>query len=225
MLATPAQTQRWTKSVNDWAKAHRKSQAELCDIVGYSNRSSWYRLMRGKCQRARLQLIRDSSQKLNLDVHYINGIFNFKSKFSEARNSFTDFKEVYAECVSKGQAYMASQIVRKAALFVFETLVPKNITLHLELVNRQNVCEYAKIHCSPDDITCFVINIYGGQQCVMFNIFKKVGSMEIPTMEGDLDIHAVSAIKNQINIFKRKEVSQKKYIAKFEDNAKKFSTH
>lgn len=181
--------------------------------------------MQGDCKRARLSVIRDTTLRLGLDANFINGIFNFKSRFSEARNSFTDFKEVYSQCLSKGQHYMASQIVRKAALFVFETLVPKDIIISLELVNRNNECDSAKVMCSPDNITFFVINIFGGSQCVMFSMLKRMGSMEIPIMEGDLDIHAVSSIKSQISMYKKKEIKLRKDVAKFEDNAKQFSTY
>jgi len=221
-FATPAQTQRWIKCLNSWAKANNKTHTDISNTLGYSSRSAWYRLMQGVNKRARLALIRSSTQQLGLDANFINGIFDFKAKFSEARNIFTDFKESYAQCLGQGNQYQASQIVRKAAMFLFETLVPKDMILSLEFVNRKNEYETAKIVCG-DENNFYEIDIFGGPLCVMFTLSKKVGSMNIPVMEGDLDIHAVSAIKHQVTTGKKKHYKSQKSIAKFTDNAKKYT--
>jgi hypothetical protein len=192
-------------------------------MLGYSSRSGWYRLLQGVNKRARLALIRSSTQQLGLDSNFINGIYDFKAKFSEARNIFTDFKELYAQYRSQGNQYQASQIVRKAAMFVYETLVPKDMLLNLEFTNRQNQYETTKITCSPDEVNFYDIVVFGGPICVMFTLSKKVGSADMPIMEGDLDIHAVSAIKHQVSVGKKKHYKSQKSIAKFEDNAKKFA--
>lgn len=222
-FATPAQTQRWIKCLNSWAKANDKSHTDISNILGFSSRSGWYRLLQGVNKRARLALVRTSTQQLGLDANFINGVFDFKGKFSEARNIFTDFKETYAQCLSKGNQYHASQIMRKAAMFLFETLVPKDMILSLEFINRKNEYETAKICCSPDEVNFYNINIFGGPICVMFTLSKKMGSLELPIMEGDLDIHAVSAIKHQVSVGKKKYYKSQKSIAKFTDNAKKFT--
>jgi hypothetical protein len=47
--------------------------------------------------------------------------------------------------------------------------------------------------------------------------------MNIPVMEGDLDIHAVSAIKHQVTTGKKKHYKSQKSVAKFTDNAKKYT--
>lgn len=224
IFATPAQTQRWIKCILAWAKANDKSNIEIGKYLGFGSKVHWYRLMDGRCKRARLELIESTTKQLGLDANFINGLFDYKSKFSEARNIFNDFKEVYAAYVKKGNAYLASQIVRKAALFVYETLVPKDLFMHLDIINRKNNFESANIICSTDDIEFFKINIYGGPQCVMFTMSKKVGNVEIPIMEGDLDIHALSAIRMQVAARQQKFVRGKKSIEKFEDNAKKFAT-
>jgi hypothetical protein len=221
-FSTPAQTQRWIKCLNSWAKANNKTHTDISNMLGYSSRSGWYRLLQGVNKRARLALIRSSTQQLGLDANFINGIFDFKAKFSEARNIFTDFKESYAQCLGQGNQYQASQIVRKAAMFLFETLVPKDMILSLEFVNRKNEYETAKILCG-DENNFYEIDIFGGPLCVMFTLSKKVGSMNIPVMEGDLDIHAVSAIKHQVTTGKKKHYKSQKSIAKFTDNAKKYT--
>jgi hypothetical protein len=221
-FSTPAQTQRWIKCLNSWAKANNKTHTDISNTLGYSSRSAWYRLLQGVNKRARLALIRSSTQQLGLDANFINGIFDFKAKFSEARNIFTDFKESYAQCLGQGNQYQASQIVRKAAMFLFETLVPKDMILSLEFVNRKNEYETAKILCG-DENNFYEIDIFGGPLCVMFTLSKKVGSMNIPVMEGDLDIHAVSAIKHQVTTGKKKHYKSQKSIAKFTDNAKKYT--
>jgi len=221
-FSTPAQTQRWIKCLNSWAKANNKTHTDISNMLGYSSRSGWYRLLQGVNKRARLALIRSSTQQLGLDANFINGIFDFKAKFSEARNIFTDFKESYAQCLGQGNQYQASQIVRKAAMFLFETLVPKDMILSLEFVNRKNEYETAKILCG-DENNFYEIDVFGGHLCVMFTLSKKVGSMNIPVMEGDLDIHAVSAIKHQVTTGKKKHYKSQKSIAKFTDNAKKYT--
>ena len=221
-FATPAQTQRWLKCLNSWAKANNKTQTDISNVLGFASRVNLYRLLKGVNKRARLSLIRTSTQQLGLDANFINGIFDFKAKFSEARNIFTDFKELYADCVSKGNQYQASQIVRKAAMFLFETLVPKDLILSLEFINRKNEYETAKILCG-DESNFYEVAVFGGPICVMFTLSKKAGSMNIPIMEGDLDIHSVSAIKHQVSVGKKKHYKAQKSIAKFTDNAKKFS--
>lgn len=221
-FSTPAQTQRWIKCLNSWAKANNKTHTDISNMLGYSSRSGWYRLLQGVNKRARLALIRSSTQQLGLDANFINGIFDFKAKFSEARNIFTDFKESYAQCLGQGNQYQASQIVRKAAMFLFETLVPKDMILSLEFVNRKNEYETAKILCG-DENNFYEIDIFGGSLCVMFTLSRKTGSMNIPVMEGDLDIHAVSAIKHQVATGKKKYYKSQKSIAKFTDNAKKYT--
>lgn len=221
-FATPAQTQRWLKCLNSWAKANDKNNTDISNILGFSSRAGWYRLLQGVNKRARLALIQSSTQQLGLDVNFINGVFDFKAKFSEARNIFTDFKELYAQYASKGNQYQASQIVRKAAMFLFETLVPKDMILSLEFINRKNEYETAKIICG-DEANFYEIAIFGGPICVMFTLSKKVGSMNIPVMEGDLDIHAVSAIKHQVTTAKKKHYKTQKSVAKFADNAKQFT--
>lgn len=222
-FATPAQTQRWIKCLNSWAKANDKTHTDISNMLGYSSRSGWYRLLQGVNRRARLALIRSSTQQLGLDSNFINGVFDFKAKFSEARNIFTDFKESYAQCLGQGNQYQASQIVRKAAMFLYETLVPKDMILGLELTNRKNEYESAKIYCSIDGINMYYITIFGGPICVMFSLCKKINGMTVPIMEGDLDIHAVSAIKHQVSTGKKKHYKSQKSIAKFEDNAKQFT--
>jgi hypothetical protein len=221
-FATPAQTQRWLKCLNSWAKANNKTQTDITKVLGFSSRSGWYRLLQGVNKRARLDLVRSSTQQLGLDSHFINGIFDFKAKFSEARNIFTDFKELYANCISIGNQYQASQIVRKAAMFLFETLVPKDMILSLEFVNRKNEYETAKILCG-DETNFYEVDVFGGPLCVMFTLSKKAGSMNIPVMEGALDIHAVSAIKHQVSVGKKKYYKSQKSIDKFADNAKEFT--
>ncbi len=222
-FATPAQTQRWLKCVNSWAKANNKNQTDISNTLGFSSRSAWYRLLQGINKRARLTLVRSSTQQLCLDANFINGIYDFKAKFSEARNIFTDFKELYANCISNGNQYQASQIVRKAAMFLFETLVPKDMILSLEFINRKNEYETAKICCSSDESIFYDIVIFGGRMCVMFTLSKQLGNMSVPIMEGDLDIHAVSAIKHQVSVGKKKYYKSQKSIDKFADNAKKFT--
>jgi hypothetical protein len=222
-FATPAQTQRWIKCLISWSKANNKTHTDISNMLGYSSRSGWYRLLQGVNKRARLALIRNSTQQLGLDSNFINGVFDFKAKFSEARNIFTDFKELYAQYLSQGNQYQASQIVRKAAMFLFETLVPKDMLLSLEFVNRKNEYETAKICCSADEINFYEITVFGGPICVMFTLSKKTGSLSMPVMEGDLDIHAVSAIKHQVSTGKKKYSSTQKSVAKFTDNAKKFT--
>lgn len=223
-FATLAQTQRWIKCLNNWAKANNKTHTDISNVLGFSSRSGWYRLLQGVTKRARLSLIRTSTQQLGLDSKFIDGVFDFKSKFSEARNIFNEFKETYAQCVSQGNQYQASQIVRKAAMFLFETLVPKDTVLSLEFINRKNEYETAKIYCIPDEVTCYSISVFGGPICVMFTFSKKLSdSLEIPIMEGDLDIHAVSAIKHQVSVGKKIRYKSQKSIDKFTDNAKKFT--
>jgi hypothetical protein len=222
-FATPAQTQRWIKCLNSWAKANDKSHTDISNMLGFSSRSGWYRLLQGVNRRARLALIRSSTQQLGLDSNFINGVFDFKAKFSEARNIFTDFKESYAQCLGQGNQYQASQIVRKAAMFLYETLVPKDMILGLELTNRKNEYESAKIYCSLDETNLYYITIFGGPICVMFSLCKKINGMTVPIMEGDLDIHAVSAIKHQVSTGKKKHYKSQKSIAKFADNAKQFT--
>jgi hypothetical protein len=221
-FATPAQTQRWIKCLNSWAKANDKNNTDIANLLGFTSRAGWYRLLQGVNKRARLALIQSSTQQLGLDVNFINGVFDFKAKFSEARNIFTDFKELYAQYMSKGNQYQASQIVRKAAMFLFETLVPKDMILSLEFVNRKNEYETAKIVCGDED-SFYEMDVFGGPICVMFTLSKKLGSMRIPIMEGGLDIHAVSAIKHQISTVKKKHYKTQKSVAKFTDNAKKFT--
>lgn len=170
-----------------------------------------------------MALVRTSTQQLGLDSNFINGVFDFKAKFSEARNIFTDFKETYAQCLGRGNQYQASQIVRKAAMFLFETLVPKDMLLTLEFINRKNEYETAKICCSMDEVNFYDITIFGGPLCVMFTLSKKMANMDLPIMEGDLDIHAVSAIKHQVSVGKKKYYKSQKSVAKFTDNAKKFA--
>jgi hypothetical protein len=101
-------------------------------------------------------------------------------------------------------------------------LVPKDMILSLEFVNRKNEYETANIVCG-DEANFYEINVFGGPLCVMFTLSKKVGSMNIPVMEGDLDIHAVSAIKHQISTVKKKHYKTQKSVATFTDNAKKFT--
>lgn len=222
-FATPAQTQRWIKCLNGWAKTNNKTHTDISNLLGFSSRSGWYRLLQGVNKRARLALVRTSTQQLGLDSNFINGVFDFKAKFSEARNIFTDFKETYAQTSSTGNHYQASQIVRKAAMFLFETLVPKDMILSLEFINRNNEYETAKICCSPDEVNFYYISVFGGPLCVMFTLSKKIGNLDMPIMEGDLDIHAVSAIKHQVSVGKKKHYKSQKSIAKFTDNAKKFT--
>jgi hypothetical protein len=57
----------------------------------------------------------------------------------------------------------------------------------------------------------------------MFSLCKKINGMTVPIMEGDLDIHAVSAIKHQVSTGKKKHYKSQKSIAKFADNAKQFT--
>jgi len=221
-IATPAQTKRWVTCLTQWAKVNNKTHADIAEIIGFSA-SSWYRLIRGINKRTRLSYITSSTRQLGLDADYINGIFDFKNRFSEYKNIFTDFKELYAQYSRQGNNYQASQIVRKAAVFIYETLVPKDMILSLSLVNRNNEYETAEIHCSSNEIDFYVITIYGGAACVMFTLSKKMGSFNMPIMEGDLDTHAVSAIKHQVSVGKKKYYKSQKSVAKFTDNAKKFA--
>ncbi|MEN6624147.1 MAG: hypothetical protein ABFD50_21695 [Smithella sp.] len=223
IYASPAQTQRWIKCLLAWAKANNKTYNELTTMLGFKSRITIYRLAEGKRARTRISLIQSSIKEFGLDANYIYGVYDFKSKFSEARNIFTEFKELYAEYKSQGNFYQSSQIVRKAAMFVFETLVPKDILLHLEFTNRKNEYESASVTCSSDDKNFFRINIFGGPHCVMFTMSKLQGNMELPIMEGDLDIHALSSIRLQVTAALKGRRKVKKEAAQFEDNAKKFA--
>jgi predicted XRE-type DNA-binding protein len=223
-MASPSQTQRWLKCILNWAKTNRVSHTELCDTLGFASRTSLSKLMNGKIKRARIKMIHESAQQFGLDINFINGIFDYKSKFSEVRNIFYEFKEAYANCINQGQLYQAAQIVRKAANFVYEALVPKDIIINLELTNRKNEVETAVITCSADELEFFRINVYGGNFSVMFNMTKIIGSMEIGVMEGDLDAHAVSAIRHKLSANKKRYRRNKKEIDKFEDNAKRFAS-
>lgn len=222
-FASPVKTKRWIKCLNDWAQAKNKTQGELAELLGYSNRSSWYRLRDGTAKRAKLEIIARTVKEAELDANYINGIFDFKSKFSEAKNIFTDFRDTYYELITKGNVYQASQIIRKAALFLYESLVPRDMLLTLELINRYNEYDSAKLICGVDELECFVINIFGGSKCVQFNMSKKVGSCDIPIMEGDLDLHAVSSIKSQFAHKKTAATKNKIKIDKFNSHAKKIT--
>jgi hypothetical protein len=222
-FASPIQTKRWIKCLNDWAQLKNKSQGDVLRLVGYANRSSWYRLRDGAAKRVRLDVIERTVKEADLDLNYINGLFDFKSKFSEVRNIFNDFRDAYYDLISQGHRYQASQIVRKAALFLYESLVPKDMMLRLELVNRCNEYDTASLICSVDEIEFFIINIFGGTQCVQFNMSKKVGSADIPIMEGDLDIHAVSSIKSQFSHKKTAATKNKIKIDKFNAHAKKMT--
>lgn len=222
--ATPAQTNRWVKCLRDWAKVNGKTNTQICEMLGFDSRTSWYRIIKGEHKRTRARLIQSTSQQLGLDINFINGVYDFKSKFSEARNIFTEFKDTYTQYMKQGNQYHASQIIRKAAMFLYETLVPKDLMLHLEFENRKNLYESAKITCSPDELNFYKIDIFGGPQCVMFTLSRMAGSCVIPMMEGDLDIHAVSAIKHHISVSKKRQTKTQTVVAKFEDNAKKYAT-
>lgn len=222
-FATPAQTRRWLKCITEWAKANNKSQDYLREFIGYANRSSWNRLKDGLVRRVKMEVVSRTVQDAGLDYNFINGLYDFKHKFSEVRNIFDDFKETYPLLVRQGHMYQASQIVRKAALFVFETLVPKDMLLSLAIDNRYNEYESAKIFCSIDSVESFCISIYGGPKRVQFTMHKKIGSVDIPVMEGDLDIHAVSAIKGQFAHRKKTQHTGKRSVAKFDAHAKKIT--
>lgn len=223
--ATPAQTQRWLKCLQQWAKAHRKTQDDICKMLGFANRSSYWRLADQSVKRVRMKVLRESANTVGLDMDFIMGVYNFKDKFSDARNIFMEFREAYCEYRAKGHVYQASQIVRKAAMFIFETLVPKGLDAKLEVEVRSSGYESARIICLPDGIDLYVISIYGAESCVQFTLTRAMGgtTVQIPVMEGDLDIHAVSAIKRQLSYKKKKATSSKKEIAKFSEHAKKMA--
>lgn len=223
MYATAAQTKRWVKCLNEWANARGVNSDDLCEMLGFAHRSSWQRLMTGDIRRVKMDVMVKSIQECALNNAYIHGIYDYKSCFSEARNIFMDFRDVYASFASKGQFYQASQIIRKAAVFIFESLVPKDIFINLHMENRRNEYESAKLICSVDETEFFTINIFGDRRCVRFTMSKKVGSAEVPVMEGDLDIHAVAAIKNQLSNRKKLAIEYKKTVDRFSENAKQMS--
>lgn len=223
IFATPAQTQRWVKCVNNWAKANKKTQDDICEALGFAWRSCWNSYSNGARKRVRLNIMRESIKAMGLDSNFINGVYDFKSKFTETRNIFTDFKEEYFEYISKGNQYQAGQIVRKAAMFVFETLVPRDIIIKLEIINKRNLVEMCRISCTYNEVEYFFINVFGGPKCVMFTMSRRFNNVDIPIFEGDLDISAVSSIKHQIVVRRKKEQITTSRLAKFEDNAKKFT--
>jgi hypothetical protein len=174
-------------------------------------------------KRVKMDVLERSVKEAGLDMNYINGLYDFRSKFSEVRNIFAEFKDTYYEACTSGNLYQAAQIVRKAALFMFETLVPKdlNITLHVE--NNKNLYDKAELLCSPDDIQTFVIRLYGGSQCVQFVFSRRVNGLDLPLIEGDLDSHAISTIKKYLSNNRKKVIKNKNAVAKFDDNAKKLT--
>jgi hypothetical protein len=223
VYATPAETRRWIKCLDAWAKLKNKSQDDICDLLGFSHRSSWFRLKNGEIKRIKLSILNHSAEVADLDTNFIKGFLDLRRKFAETKNVFDDFKYTYREYINNGNKYQASQIIRKAALFMFEVLVPRDIVLRLELENKFNVHETARIHVSVDDKDYFVINIYGGNVCVQYNLARVASEGLIPVMEGDLDMHAVRSIKNQfVRRDKQREI-EKKVVVKFSTNAKKMA--
>lgn len=222
-FASPQQTKRWLRCINAWAKANDKSQDDMAQILDFSCRSSWCRLKTGQVKRVNLETLKRTTADLGLDINYINGVFNYKNKFSEYKNVFSEFKQTYAAYASAGQQYHASQLVRKAALFLYEALVPKDLYLKLNFDNKKNEFESIKLFCSADEIEIFVIDIYGGSSCIRFSLSRNIGSMLLPIMEGDFDAHAVASIKLQLSHKKKIQKTTKKNIDKFELNAKKLS--
>lgn len=223
-FASPIQTKRWLKCITDWAKIKNKTQTDVCNLIGFSNRSSLHRLSSGAIKRVKMEVIERTAKEAGLDINYINGLFDFKSKFSEARNIFSEFKETYYELYTEGNLYAASQIVRKAALFIFETLLPKDLHIALTLENKHGLYDKAQILCCPDNVQYFVVNLHGGQKCVQFTLSKRVNGLDLPIMEGDLDIHAVSSIKKYFNDNKKKSIKSKNAVDKFDTHAKKLVT-
>lgn len=223
-FATPPQTRRWVKCLEDWAKRKGKSGADICEVLGYANKSSWSRLRDGTCSKVRIDTLQLGIAKCGLNTSYINGYLDYKNKFTEARNIFTDFKQTYATYIVRGQYFHAAQIVRKAAMFIYETLVPKDMALlHLSLENRLNNYESAKVTASVDGNTCYTVSVFGDSHCIKFTMVKKLGSSDVPVMEGDLDVHAVSAIKRVFVHTKKTAASSKRSIAKFTDNANRLT--
>lgn len=222
-FATPLQTRRWVKCLEEWAKNKGKSGTDICEVLGYANKSSWSRIRDGTCSKVRIETLQQGISKCGLNSAYINGYLDYKSKFSEARNIFVDFKTTYADYMARGQYFHAAQIVRKAAMFIYETLVPKDMLLYLSLENRLNTYESAKVIASIDGNTFYTVSVFGDTHCIKFTMSKKLGSSDIPVMEGDLDVHAVSAIKRVFAHTKNIATSSKRSIAKFTENANKLT--
>lgn len=219
-FATPQQTKRWIRCVLAWAKSNGKKQEDLKDILNFSCRSSWCRLVSGQVKRVRLDTFRKTIADLNLDIHYINGVFNYKNKFSDFKNVFQEFKDLYAAYVSMGQLHHAAQLVRKATLFLYESLVPKNLVMKLQISNNQNEFETNRITCGIGDMDQYLIDLIGGPKCIQFTFSKIKGTLMLPIMEGEFDVHTVAAIKLQLSNKRNKVKLSKKSIDKFDQNAK-----
>lgn len=204
-------------------QAHNISSDDLIAKLDFKHRSSWSRLVNGEVVAVRQDVMQRTIKEMELNADFINGIYNYKSKLSEVRNIFSDFRKLYSAHKAKGQIYQCSQIIRKAAVFIFESLVPLDLNIYLEMVNKNNNYELSKITCGVEDGDTFVITVFGDKLCVRFSMSKKVGSMDIPVMEGDLDTHALSAIRRHFQAKKRSEAFHKETKAKFASNAKKLS--
>lgn len=223
VYASGPQTRRWVYCVKEWAKARGKNTLEVANMLGYKCTTQWYLLRDGTVKRVKLDILQKSAAAAGLDINYINGIYSTKTKYIDASNVFTDMRDMYAECMAKGNRYQAAQIVRKSAMFVFETLVPKDMNLVLMLETKGSEYESAKITCSIGDVDSYVIVFFGDVNNIKYMLQKKAGSAYVPVMEGDLDIHAVSAIKKHFSYRYNKPMADKKQQEKFAENARKMA--
>ena len=227
-FATPTQTKKWIKCVNSWAQANNKSPADICALLGFANRSSWHRLLHGTVKRVKLSVLMMTVKTAGLDLDYINGIYNYKYKFSESRNIFSDFKASYRAHITAGHYYSAAQIIRKAAIFIFETLIPNDLQLTLTMENASNLYEAACVRCDFDNVS-YTIGVFGDQLCVKFRMSKKTlnkgiaSNVDIPIMEGDLDMHGSTAIKKVIMRERKNHVRNVTTSKIFENNARRIS--
>lgn len=219
--ASVAQTKRWVKCMKVWAVKHNKNTSrKLHSIFNFPSDQYWYWISSGTIKKVRQDIMLRTIDYCKLDVNYINGISDHRKRPKDIVNIFEEFSSIYLYNMDNNLLYQASQIVRKAALFLYETLVPKDFVLTLNIHNHKNTFEKIEIDIAPVDTQVFSILVFGGVESVQFCLRKRLGSSYIPIIEGDLNASAVSTIKSYILERTQSEAKSKETLVKFDTNAK-----